>query len=610
MGDSRTLSASDAALLSDAFALLQRGRARDAQALASSVAQRVPQSPDALHLVALCHKALGDVAGAVAAFDAALALAPSHASLLANYANLLGDVQRVPEALALYERALASAPGQAEYWMNFGLTLLSAGAAVKAVAALERAARLSPAASTVWQGLGATRRAAGDLDGAATALLRAVELDAGNGAAWTSLGVARRLQGDPLEALSCYERARRAGFKGPELDDAEASAHLDCGSPAQALQIVQRLTATAPNYAPGHSMLARLLWEHGAALAPGEEPSATLRAAVAQQPDNRPLRLELSRFLLDARVPVEAVGHLRALRAAADEPALVALEARALELLDDREGAQQLFDATYASMCNDAQYMNVYVRHLLRFGAADLAAQRALEVLQREPFNQLALAQLGVAWRLTGDAREHWLCDYDRFVCELPIEVTAEASFLERLQSTLTALHTAQREPVDQSLRGGTQTAGVLFGRREPVIRALRDASASAIARYLAMLPDDSRHPFLRRKSSRIRFSGSWSVRLRSSGRHANHFHQDGWISSAFYVQLPPAMLDGKGDCMDGWIQFGSPPEELRLDLPARRVIQPHPGRLILFPSYFWHGTLPFEDVVPRMTVAFDAVPA
>ena len=40
--------------------------------------------------------------------------------------------------------------------------------------------------------------------------------------------------------------------------------------------------------------------------------------------------------------------------------------------------------------------MNMYVRHLLRNGAADLAAQRTLELLQREPSNQLALAQLGL----------------------------------------------------------------------------------------------------------------------------------------------------------------------------------------------------------------------
>jgi hypothetical protein len=30
---------------------------------------------------------------------------------------------------------------------------------------------------------------------------------------------------------------------------------------------------------------------------------------------------------------------------------------------------------------------------------------------------------------------------------------------------------------------------------------------------------------------------------------------------------------------------------------------------LVLFPSYFWHGTVPFSSGHARLTVAFDAVP-
>ena len=33
-------------------------------------------------------------------------------------------------------------------------------------------------------------------------------------------------------------------------------------------------------------------------------------------------------------------------------------------------------------------------------------------------------------------------------------------------------------------------------------------------------------------------------------------------------------------------------------------------GRLVLFPSYMWHGTTPITGDAPRLTIAFDAVPA
>ena len=38
--------------------------------------------------------------------------------------------------------------------------------------------------------------------------------------------------------------------------------------------------------------------------------------------------------------------------------------------------------------------------------------------------------------------------------------------------------------------------------------------------------------------------------------------------------------------------------------------VQPAPGLLALFPSYFWHGTVPFGGDDTRLTIAFDLVPA
>jgi len=58
-----------------------------------------------------------------------------------------------------------------------------------------------------------------------------------------------------------------------------------------------------------------------------------------------------------------------------------------------------------------------------------------------------------------------------------------------------------------------------------------------------------------------------------------------------------------------GWIKFGEPGLDVPLKDAVRRAIQPRPGRLVLFPSYMWHCTIPFHDAQPRMTIAFDVVP-
>jgi Flp pilus assembly protein TadD len=603
------MTAADAARLNQAFNLLRHGRTQEAMSIASDVASRSPNSADALHLLALCRRGDGDDAGATAAFERARHLAPNDPRLLGNNANHLRRIGELAQAIELHRRALAITPENGEGWMNLGLTLIDTSDAAGACEALERAVALRPESSAAWQALGAARRVAGNLDGAEQALRQAVALDANNGAAWINLGVIRRLLGDATQALECYGRARRAGFAGPQIDDAEASAHLDLGEPRRALELARRLVSEAPTYLPGHTLLAHVLWEHGAALAPHENPMAAFRAAVAAQREHRPLRMEFTRLLLEAGAAEEALPHLRALRAQADTPALMAHEAHALEMLGDARAAGTLFAQAHTLAAPaDAGLLNLYVRHLLKSGEAEHAATRAQEALEREPHNQPALAYLGVAWRLLGDAREHWLCDYGRLVSEISVDLPPD--FLRALDATLTSMHTARREPIDQSLRGGSQTSGVLFGRRDPLIAELRESLARAVAGYVASLPEDTTHPFLGRKSPRIRFSGSWSVRLASAGRHVNHFHQQGWISSAFYVSLPPTVARPPAESQAGFLQFGEPPVELGLSLGPRRVVRPREGRLVLFPSYFWHGTVPFEDETPRLAVAFDAVPA
>ena len=198
------------------------------------------------------------------------------------------------------------------------------------------------------------------------------------------------------------------------------------------------------------------------------------------------------------------------------------------------------------------------------------------------------------AWRLTGDPRHAWLEGDPRLIGEVALAVD-----LDTLAATLRGLHERRLQFFEQSVRGGTQTDGPLFARVDPVIAQLRRACAAAVAAHVAQLPPiDPTHPTLGvRRDRPLTFAGSWSVRLTDGGFHASHVHPEGWLSSAFYVAVPPG--DG------GQLDLGVPPAELGLDLPPLRTIQPRPGRLVLFPSTMWHGTRPFT-AGERLTVAFD----
>jgi Tfp pilus assembly protein PilF len=609
------LTAAQAARLEKAFRLLQQGGAADALAIARGVAAEAPGAADAQHALALCLDASGEQDGAQQAFRRALDLAPRHPMVLGNFAKFLQKAGRPADALDLLESAARAAPNSAQAWAELGLARLKLGRFGPAVAALERAVTLQPGATRAWHALGSARRAMGDLEGAEAAFRQAVALAPGNGPAWVNLGVVLRLLGRPAESLPCLEAARKAGYSGPELVDAEAGSLVDIGQFEVAVGKARRLIHEFPEYIAGQVMLVHLLWEHGAVLAPGEDPFGSIRAAVAAQPDNRALQLAYAGLLLETGQTEEALRRVRALRAQRDEPLLVALEANALEVLDQPEEAGTLYAEAHRALgASDPSFLHAYTRHLLRAGEWEAAALRATEATQTDPHSQEAWAYLGTAWRLMGDPREHWLCDYERLI-DL-VEVTPPAgfadmaAFLAALEATLDPLHKARREPIHQSLRGGSQTPGKLFGRPDPVISATQAALVQAIERRMAALPDDPGHPFLSRRARSVRFPGSWSVKLWSSGNHVNHIHSEGWMSSAFYVSLPPS-VEQKSDEEDtaGYIQFGQPPVELGLGLAPRRVIRPRVGHVALFPSYMWHGTVPFEDELPRITVAFDMTP-
>jgi hypothetical protein len=238
-----------------------------------------------------------------------------------------------------------------------------------------------------------------------------------------------------------------------------------------------------------------------------------------------------------------------------------------------------------------------HMRHLLRTGRPAEAAALGESGIGT-PMADAFWPNLSIAWRLLGDERWQWLEGDERLVGVYDLDLP----FLPDLAERLRALHRTSQQPLEQSVRGGTQTSGTLFSRIEPQIRALRAAVAGAVEGHIAQLPPQQPgHPTLAPpRDQTVRFSGSWSVRLAGGGHHANHIHPAGWFSSALYVALPPDTPEPAG-----WLTMGEPQEQLCIDLPPFRTVEPKPARLVLFPSTMWHGTVPF-DAGERLTVAFD----
>ena len=249
-----------------------------------------------------------------------------------------------------------------------------------------------------------------------------------------------------------------------------------------------------------------------------------------------------------------------------------------------------------------------FARAALSAGQLSEAQSVIQGALAQAPNNQFLLALVATLLREMGHDYSH-LYDYHSFVRAYDITppdgYTDIAEFNAALSTKLDELHTYQHAPVNQTLRTGTQTEMDLSLIDDPVLTGFFQAIDAPIKDYMNTLGHDAGHPLRRRNTNAYRISGAWSVRLRENGHHVNHVHPMGWLSSAYYVDVPPSVNDKN---RDGWIKFGEP--DLDIGQDAEHYVQPISGRLVLFPSYMWHGTLPFTGSETRLTLPFDVVPA
>jgi Putative 2OG-Fe(II) oxygenase/Tetratricopeptide repeat len=461
---------------------------------------------------------------------------------------------------------------------------------------VDRALAQAPHDYRFWHIKGLIHREQEQRELAIPALRRATELAPGE--PLVAHGYARTLLEAGLPSVEAFARALRLAPTNTDIVRGLASALVAEGRIGDAIEGLETVVRRSPLWTEGHTLLASMRWTNGER----EGFTRSFDEALRSHPNSLDLRREQMIALLHAEQFSDVLERAQQGRAMfGAHPLFTAHEAVVRSESGEVEAADRLF-AQLAPL-GEPNFDLRIVRHWLRSGRPQQAAE-LLDKWLDSPDQEMFWPYAATAWRMTGDARAEWLEGDERLVGVY--DLADRLPPLDGLASILRGLHNLRSQPLAQSVRGGTQTDGNLFQRIEPQIVALREAVRSAVAEHARSLPElDPRHPLARRRPSRIAFSGAWSVRLQAGGSHANHVHPLGWLSSAFYVVLPPDL--GRENA--GWLTLGQPQAELGVDLPPRRMVEPKPGRLALFPSWMWHGTRPFGEG-ERITVAFDVAPA
>lgn len=458
------------------------------------------------------------------------------------------------------------------------------------------AIRQNPGDARLHQMMGALDRSLDETESALGHFLRAAELAPKDKR--IAYAVAKTRLDGGLDALSDFGRALELDPTDKQARLGLVAAQLAHGmAPEADAKLEQWLTAD-PGWVDGHAALVRLRWQAGE----GESAWRSLAPAVMARPKDLALWRETILGLMHAKKYEAALSVIsRGRRMHGPDPMFDSSEAGCLDEMGELAAAEAKFLAIGRNP--DPGLALRFTRHLLHAHRPEDAAAVA-EAWTDQPGATHFWPYIATAWRISGDPRWEWLEGDERLVA--PYDISDKVGPIDELAEHLRRLHRTVYQPLEQSLRGGTQTNGRLFARIDPIIRRLRDAIAEAVATHAAQLPPpDPRHPTLRAHPAEVRFSGSWSVRLTGEGYHAVHMHPEGWYSSAFYVALPDKM-DGE-EPKAGWLTLGDQPEFADCP-PAFREIKPKVGTLALFPSTMWHGTRPITGG-ERMTVAFDIAP-
>jgi len=255
---------------------------------------------------------------------------------------------------------------------------------------------------------------------------------------------------------------------------------------------------------------------------------------------------------------------------------------------------------------HDGYIMRLQLRAMYRDGAMEellLQCDRCLALVPGDTsatyFKAIALAKLGRA----PEARS--VLSLDRLVeismLSTPAGFPSLQAFCDQLAAEISSNRNFVRDPRSKATREGFQTH-YLRSLDAPGVEVLLEQIKSQVEAYSARLGDNDGE-FATAKPDNAKLV-AWAIASDAEGHQMPHHHPSGWLSGVFYVQ---GLRRNNAFC--GPLILGAVDEDI--DPPwGVREIEPLPGRVVLFPSYVPHATLPpGVGVGRRIVVAFDVAP-
>ena len=513
-------------------------------------------------------------------------------------------------ALPLYRQVLKRQPKQPEALNLGGVATFQTGDGDRGLKLLRRAVACEPLYVDAHNNLGNVLKALGRLDEAEAAYRQALEIDPAYVDAHYNLGIVLDAQVRPDEAEAAYRLALefRPDFFPAWFNLANALKAM--GKLDAAIAGYRQVLELMPDYAEAHNNIGSTFRE----LERFEEAEAAYRSALAIWPEFADAHYNLAIVLQEVgKLDAAVVAYHAALEIEPEHVGALVNLGYALQQLDRLEEAIATYRAAIAIAPHHIPGTHINLGDIYLQQGDGAAALALSEVyLKVHPGDSGLLAFKAIVLDELGQREAvRSLIDFDRLIrptrFQTPPGFATMAELNAALAEHISAHPTLVYAPASHATRAGKHTGELLIAPKGPVA-ALEERMHEAVADYMNQLPVDPAHSFLATRPRRYRLT-AWAIILQAEGYQIPHNHPSAWLSGVYYVQLP-AIVAMPGQQQAGWIEFGRPPDHFHTTVAAEvRAFQPEEGLMLLFPSYIYHRTVPFESAETRISIAFDVVP-
>ncbi|WP_210330260.1 tetratricopeptide repeat protein [Aliikangiella sp. G2MR2-5] len=593
--------------LLNANRLMQSGYYREALSILKQLLKNIPADTKLWNMsgVAACFS--GDFAYAEKAFKKALKLSPNFIDGHISLGNLYVQKNELDSAIKAYKKGLTIKPDSLELNLKLAHAYKKKSSYSAALKYFKKAGVQDENNLDIKFNIAAIYQVQDKVEAAQNIYQDILDLEPNFTPALHNLAIIYRNCLKFKESVELLERALKHTSKPANIYQTLGSVHASMGEATKAQDYFEKAIEQEPLNASHHHWLNQLLW-----VTRSDSFLSSYKKIIKQNPQAYPLKRELAYKLILAKEYDQAQEILEWL-ILNDKS-----EPMNFKLLGTVYRKKRLFEEAIESHRQAVKlspstlvYQEELVTSLLSNAEAESALKRVNQLIKRDSSHQGYWALKATALRILGNEEYYDLYDFEKLVLREFIEVPQGYkdlnAFNQNLFDHLERFHSSVQQPLDQSLMNGTQSVGNLFDTDIPVIKQLREQFDKKMLEFISKFPKSNTHPVFSRNTGMFRYTGAWSVILKREGFHNNHFHSLGWYSGPYYVQVPDIV--DKSEKQEGWVKFGQPGIECVLDLPPELFVKPEQGLMVRFPSYMWHGTIPFESEQSRITVALDLEP-